>query len=519
MSDLFFKLLSELQDPLAEDAEETRGKKAASGRHACDRVVREPSSKTAEPADEDDLMNLDLGMNYDDFPSHEKIQEGTMPGTSSAKDDDIPLPGKKKKKAPDYSDLPDLAMFWPGKTAQYWIPSDDESQDGKHLALDLTAALLGRNDIAPSNTVPLLFYHGNEGEAHVLCFQDEGTPLIRPCEKSIENELYSKSLKDHRILLIPTSSVPKDKLLVLVPPVSNIGVLEKKEEVSWVFEHISNEHERCVFFENRNTPNTLRKSLALNEMARSGLLYIIMCANDLSSKSVIKTDINSPKKAGRKMFEKQLSTLCPGTWNRYLCDPAKKDFAVLIRELLMPIDESGIYHLKKMRLSPCTPCSLTPFSEDMLSSVIYELKCIYLECLPSLTQTIKNHTLIEKRPLSDHVAKSITKLCYERYSGKKESFPELEKTRTALQASLLFLEFRIAGRIADNLIRELTKLESRLIAFSSYDEGKNYLWNYFPNFRSICRKEVLLLQEKSLKLQNAFAEITSREDKDDRNDQ
>ena len=114
-------------------------------------------------------------------------------------------------------------------------------------------------------------------------------------------------------------------MLVITPPVSNMGVLEGKNDICWTFEYFPNDQERCVFFEDGNTPNTLRQSRALTEIAQDGRLYIVMCANELLASSNIRTDINSPKKAIKKMFEKQLSILCPGTWNRLLCDKNLKN--------------------------------------------------------------------------------------------------------------------------------------------------------------------------------------------------
>ena len=495
MSELFFKLLSELEGVSLKKETVPGQKKSACNILSRYDDIRNLEGKHAEQTEEDELINLDLGLDLDDIPNLRK----------------------RKEVSPD-SDLPDLSYFWPGKTAQYWIPSDD-NQNGKHLVLDLTFALLGRHDIAPSNTVPLLFYHDIRGEkACVLCFKNNEDPFVRKCEKSIENELYSKSLEEHRILLIPTANIPKDKLLVLLPPVSNIGVLEKTNEISWVFNYISNDHERCVFFEEGNSPNTLRQSIVLREIARGGLLYIVMCAGDLVIAPNIKTDINSPKKAGKKMFRKQLSMLCPGTWNRFLCDPEKKDIGVFIKELFRPINESGIYHLKKTQISPQISCNLVPFSENITSSVTFELKSIYLEHLPDFIRTIKERIPFDKNALSDSITSSLTRICHEAYVRKKEAFPKMEKTRTTMRASLFFLIFRTATRITSNFIQEITLLESKLLSSPTYDAGKKYLWNYFPDFNSICRKDLQQLQDKSLILQTAFTEITARENEDNNNE-
>lgn len=422
--------------------------------------------------------------------------------------DDGPLP---RKPTPSVIDKPSLSTFWPGKTAQYWIPSN-ENQNGKHLALDLSFALLGKKEIAPSNDVPLLFYHANpDRQVYVLCFKDPLNPFIRGCERSIENELYNKSLEDNRILLVPTYNIPKNKLLILTSPVSNMGVLEEKIDLTWVSKYISNDNERCVFFEEGNTPNILRRSQVLSKIAQEGRLYIVMCAGELLSNSTIGTDINSPQKAVKKMFDKQLSMLCPGTWKRLLCDPQKRDLNDLIKELFNPIDESSIYHLKNIKISQGKKNSLVPFVFEIEQAVTAELKNIYLECIPDLIRTLKEDCIIEKKTLFDSIVLSVTQICYENYSSRKETLPKSDKMKFALLASILLLEFRFAYKIANNFIRELRKLEAYLQHCSTYDEGKHCLWNYFPCFKDICEKELLQLHKKSLKIQRAFEKIMCRD--------
>lgn len=487
MSDLFLQLLQELQDNISETITE----KSNSHQPPCGTLQpNKPTTDEAIPLDD-----LDLGLNLDD----------------------ISVINAGKKQSID-SDLPALSDFWPGKTAQYWIPSDD-NQNGKHLALDLTSALLGSMEIAPSSNVPLLFYHaGPEAVPSVLCFKDPHHPFIRHCEKSIENELYNKSLETNRILLIPTYNIPKKQLLVITPPVSNMGVLEKKSDICWTFEHFPNDNERCVFFEDGNTPNTLRQSQVLTEIAQDGRLYIVMCANELLASSNIVSDINSPQKAIKKMFEKQLSLLCPGTWNRLLCDEnLKNDFTALFKELFSPVKESGIYHLKTLKLASHADIKVIPFSVELKDIVTAELKNIYLEYLPGLVKTLKENVSIDKDELDNFIISSVTRTCHDVYSREKEAFPKNEKTRNALLASLFYLEFNCAKKIADNFICELMKLEKKLLEFSTYDAGKHYLWNYFPVFENLCAKELAALQKKVLTVQNAFFEITAKESEDDQN--
>lgn len=415
--------------------------------------------------------------------------------------------------------LPALSNFWPGKSAQYWIPSD-ENQNGRHLAQDLTSVLLGDKTIAPSSNVPLLLYHAHpSSDVSVLCFKDPDRPFIRRCKLSVEDELYNKALEERRVLLVPDFNIPKGMLLVILPPVSNMGVLESRADISWLFDYISNERERCVFFEEGNSPNTLRQSQALTEIAKDGRLYIVMCAGDLLANPGMQTDINSPKKAVRKMFEKQLSILCPGTWSRLLCDPRKKDFSALVKELLTPKNEAGVYHLRKMNITLHQNCQLVPFSIDVKQSVIAELKNIYLEHLPDLVRTIKENALTDKAAVWTSITSSVTKIFYEAYSSQRDAFPVLSKSKHAMLAGLLFLDFKIASKIANNFIVNWMNLESSLLACANYDSGKHYLWNYFPRFEDICKGELLQLQQKSLKLQRSFAIIAARKNNGDENEE
>jgi hypothetical protein len=401
------------------------------------------------------------------------------------------------------SDLPDLSMFWPGKTAQYWIPSD-ENQNGKHLCTDLSLALQDNPELTPSDQVALLFYHGSSNLVpSILSFEDPNNPHIRRCTKSVENELYNKNIKDQRLLLVPTLAIPKGKLLILTVPVPNMGVLEGATDICWAMKYISNDNERCVFFEEGNSPNTLRHSQALSEISKGGKLYIVMCAWGLIADGGMATDVNKPRTAARKMFKKQADTLCPNAWRRILKGEKQKGLRILIKDLFNDLDESGIYQIKNTVIPTQSTKKIVPFKTEMAESATAELKNTYLETLPLLKQKLKNKSFDVVIPKNKTIS-LLTKVIFDYLVSQQNCFPPEETTNKALRCCIAYLAYVSSCKIVSNFSNTIKKIISKIGQLPDYPSGKQYLWTYFPDFNSLCDKELAQMSEKLSKVQNSL---------------
>ncbi len=398
--------------------------------------------------------------------------------------------------------LPDLSLFWPHKTAQYWIPSD-ENQGGKHLCIDLSMTFQDNPEFVPSDRVPVLFYHGSpQQEPSVLVFNGSNKPYIRKCIKSAENELYNKDIPGQRMLLVPTFSLPQGKLLVITPPVANIGVLEKATDVCWAIKHIGFDNERCVFFEEGNTPNTLRQSKALTEIACGGRLYIVMCAWELISDGGIETDINDPHKAAEKMIKKQRASLCPSAWRQILFGDKKRDLLNLKEYLLGNFDETGIYRIKNTAVPIVDNGNVSPFKCD-IALIAAELKNFYLEMVPILFQKMQADSFsvdIKQK----NIVSALTRIIFEEHERQQMCFPPEPTCDKALRCSIAYLAFLASTGLARNFGQLIDKIVSGLLQEHDYPKRKHHLFTCFPDFYSFCSKEMNKMSDKISEIQKHF---------------
>ena len=463
----------------------------------------------------------------------------------------------------------DLKRFWPGKTAQYWIPSRQ-----KPLCETLSLLLQDNPDIQPSDRVPLLFHHGDpDDEPMVLDFSDEENPQLRHCEQSAEYELLrheqsvgeksgsnGEDKTDRRMLVVSSAIVPEEQLVVLLMGKPDIGLMHSLDELSWTLKVLPCDNQRVVFWEEANTLTNMRVSPVLEKLASEGRLHIVLCKEHLE---IMPGDKHTAEEALPIMFQKQAETLCKSAWRHWLPD-APTEKAAFVKQLFASENEAGLALLQGIRPKPIEQALCQRFSvskDELTAEMALELKLAYLEQLPSIlsgklkmAKASRNSFSNTPRPAKNggsgasgqaaynpfpysslptkkgsatyglnnsvldeswlkHKEKlgiALGKIVFRFYSDQKESLPDKEDAR---QLFICFLA-RFSYQFAESILAIFDAMMNRLIGVRnnsgvSQTLSKRAILRFKPDFTAWVHRQFTCFDQRILNLQTLLCGNTN----------